>query len=45
MLFVLIILCAVLARFFLITESKEEYVKAVTLKGLVIGCCTMPDSC
>lgn len=38
MLFVLIILCAVLARFFLIAESKEEYVKAVILKGLASLC-------
>ena len=38
MLFVLIILCAVLARFFLVAESKEEYVKAVVLKGLASLC-------
>ena len=38
MLFVLIILCAVLARIFLISESKEEYVKAVILKGLASLC-------
>ena len=38
MLFVLIILCAVLARIFLLAESKEEYVKAVILKGLASLC-------
>ena len=38
MLFVLIILCAVLARFFLVAESREEYVKAVILKGLASLC-------
>ena len=38
MLFVLIVLCAVLARIFLIEESKEEYVKAVILKGLASLC-------
>ena len=38
MLFVLIILCAVLARIFLVEESKEEYVKAVILKGLASLC-------
>ena len=38
MLFVLLILCAVLARFFLVAESREEYVKAVILKGLASLC-------
>ena len=38
MLFILVILCAVLARFFLSAESKEEYVKAVILKGLASLC-------
>ena len=38
MLFILIILCALLARIFLIAESKEEYVKAVILKGLASLC-------
>ncbi len=38
MLFVLVILCAVLARFFLVAESREEYVKAVILKGLASLC-------
>ena len=50
MLFVLIILCAVLARIFLVEESKEEYVKAVILKGLaslcfvIIGFICNPDN-
>ena len=38
MLFVLLVLCAVLARIFLIEEAKEEYVKAVILKGLASLC-------
>ena len=38
MLFILIVLCAVLARVFLLAESKEEYVKAVILKGLASLC-------
>ncbi len=38
MLYILVVLCAVLARFFLRAESKEEYVKAVILKGLASLC-------
>ena len=38
MLYFLIILCAVLAGVFLRAESKEEYVKAVILKGLASLC-------
>ena len=38
MLFVLIVLCAVLARIFLLAESREDYVKAVILKGLASLC-------
>ena len=37
-LIVLLIACAVLARIFLRTESSEEYVKAVVLKGLASLC-------
>lgn len=37
-LIVLLIICAVLARIFLRAESREEYVKAVILKGLASLC-------
>ena len=38
MMYILIILCAVLVCIFLKAESKEEYVKAVVLKGLASLC-------
>ena len=38
MIYILIILCAVLAGVFLRAESREEYVKAVILKGLASLC-------
>lgn len=38
MLYVLIILCAVLAGVFLRAEAKEQYVNAVILKGLASLC-------
>ena len=41
MLYVLIILCAVLAGFFLYRESRKQYVSAVILKGLASLCFVM----
>lgn len=38
MIYVLIILCAVLAVIFLYTESREQYISAVILKGLASLC-------
>ena len=38
MIYVLIALCAILARFFLKKESEEQYVTAVILKGLASLC-------
>ena len=38
MIYILIIICAALAGIFLKAESKEEYVKAVILKGLASLC-------